>query len=301
MRVLVTGASGFIGSYLIPLLVRDGHEVTAVSSRPINSESGKVRWVRADLLDEHNCRALMDQSKPECLVHLAWYAVHGKFWSASENFQWIHASTNLLRLFFDNGGRRFIGAGTCAEYDWSYGYCSEAKTPAVPRTIYGKSKDALRQYTQIFCEQNQLEWFWTRIFFPYGIGEPEGRLIPSVIRAMHQAETVNCSHGQQYRDFLHVADAASALAHLITSSAQIGIFNIASGLPIKLADIIHLCARHFEHLPNIMFGSVHVPDDDPIMLVGSVEKLRASGWTPEISLEDGIARYIHDYRRLLRS
>ena len=124
-KVLLTGASGFVGRHCLPALVARGYEVHAVSSSataPADTPPG-VRWHQADLLDGAQVSALLAQVRPRHLLHSAWYAVPGKYWTAPENFRWVRASLHLLQTFAAHGGRRVVVVGSSAEYDWHYGYC----------------------------------------------------------------------------------------------------------------------------------------------------------------------------------
>ena len=291
MRIAVTGARGFIGRYLLPILLAEGHEVIAISSQGGQLPQSGLQWLTADLLDEAQCRNVMVQAQAECLIHLAWYVAHGQFWTATENFAWSFATANLLAGFAQAGGRRVIIAGTCAEYDWNYGYCIEDKTPTVPATIYGKCKDATRQYAEDFCRKNGIDLVWGRVFTPYGPGEHIERFVPSVLRSMVLGEPLRCSHGRQFRDILHASDVASAFAHLAVKTSAIGVFNIASGQPMRLADVVELCAAMFEFVPPILFGDIQVTDCDPLMLVGCPNKLAATGWESYISIREGLSDY----------
>jgi nucleoside-diphosphate-sugar epimerase len=251
-----------------------------------------VEWIQANLLERTDIENFMRSSRPEGIIHLAWYAGHGFFWNAAENFAWCKATADLLESFRDIGGLRVVMGGSCAEYDWSYGLYTEDNTPTIPRTIYGKCKDVTRQYAQKFCQDNGLDFVWGRIFFPYGPGEPKQRLLPSVLSALNSRKTVECSHGFQFRDFIHVSDAASALVHLLTVVKEIGIFNIGSGVPMQLRSVVKLCANQFDYSPVINFGAVQVPGDDPPVLVANMKKLHATGWKTTVAIEQGIDDYL---------
>ena len=133
-RILVTGATGCVGRFVLPKLVDRGWDVWAVRSRSDALEIPGVHWRRADLLDPADVRRVVDDSEPSHLLHLAWYIAPGKWAEAAENFSWVRASLGLLSTFKQSGGRRAVFAGSCLEYDWNYGFCSEDRTPLNPHT-----------------------------------------------------------------------------------------------------------------------------------------------------------------------
>jgi nucleoside-diphosphate-sugar epimerase len=293
MKAIVTGASGFVGKSLLPKLACAGFAVTAITSRAISNHlSNDAMWLQADLFDREQMKQIFDSVKPDLLIHLAWDTEPGKFWSSVVNFEWCRVTATILELFKNAGGKKVVMAGTCAEYDWSYGYLTEDVTPAVPKTIYGQCKNITRQYTQLFCAQNKIEYVWARIFFPYGPGENSKKLIPLVVSALEKREEVRCTHAQQYRDYLHIDDVASAFCHLANTADASGVFNIASGIPLKLESLVQACAQPFNYAPLLKFGAIDVAADDPMMLVGDIRKLKQLGWQPAVSLEDGLRTYI---------
>ena len=142
-------------------------------------------WHRADLLDPAAARTLVEQVRPTHLLHLAWYAEHGLFWTSTENVRWVEASLRLLRAFGEAGGERAVTAGTCAEYDWSAGgLYVEGASPLAPATLYGTCKHALRLVGEAWCEQNGIEFAWGRVFLLFGPGEHPERLVPAVAQAV---------------------------------------------------------------------------------------------------------------------
>ena len=298
MKVLLTGASGFVGRYVLDCLLAGGHEVIALTNHARALPQDKaVQWVQADLLDPNQITPLMEKLQPQGLIHLAWYAKHGLFWQAAENFDWCTATARLLHAFHAAGGQKIVVCGTCAEYDWTQGVMTEDGTPTHAASVYGECKDVTRQYLQQYCQQAGLDWVWGRVFFPYGPGEPAMKLIPSVLHALAQSRPVACSHGQQLRDYMHVRDVASALVHLLLHPQAGGVFNIGSGQATRLMDMVNICTRAFESPSPVQFGAITVSADEPPVIVADTHKLQASGWQPAVPLQAGLADYAEFVKR----
>ena len=300
-RVLVTGASGFIGRHCLPILLERDYEVHGVyleNSVPMPN----IIWHQADLLDPHDTLALVSEISPSHLLHFAWYAKPGKFWTAVENLAWVEASLGLLRAFTQNNGERAVFAGSCAEYDWRYGYCSESVTPLAPASMYGTCKNALRLLLGSFTEQIGLSFAWGRIFFLFGPHEYEERLVASVTHSLLEGRTALCSHGNQVRDFLYVQDVADAFVSLL-DSVVLGPVNIASGKPITLQALVFKIAEIIGADSGLVkLGALEAPINDPALLVAAVERLSAEvGWIPTFSLDRGLEQTISQWRHVLSS
>lgn len=291
-RILLTGATGFLGRHCLPLLLARGDEVHAVSAKvPAEAPSG-AKWHEADLLDSGQVLELVSRVRPSHLLHFAWYTVPGSFWTSLENFRWVQASLTLLQAFGVGGGRRVVMAGTCAEYDWSYGYCSESITPLGPKTVYGVCKHALHTMLDAFGKQSNLSVAWGRIFFLYGPHEHPDKLVSSVIRSVLRGESARCSHGNQVRDYLHVQDAASAFVALLHSDVR-GPVNIASGRPVLLKDIVYKIARTINREDLIQLGTVPTSTSDPPLVVADVRRLvEEVGVQLQYDLEGGLEHTI---------
>ena len=289
MRVLVTGADGFIGRYTLPLLVKAGYEVHALCWLRTHEETDGVIWHKINLMDFSEVDALLQKLQVSHLLHLAWYTEHGKFWHADENLQWVACSLNLLQRFVGHGGERAVMAGSCAEYDWSAGLCSELETACHPATLYGTSKHALYQVAESYCAQHDVDFAWGRIFFLYGPGEVGNRFVPAVINGLLRQEAVACSDGSQIRDFMHVADVASAFVALL-ESRLIGAVNIASGESNTLRRIGEEIMSQISGDGYVDFGALPNRKDDPAVLTADVSRLRDElGWLPAYPLHQGLA------------
>jgi nucleoside-diphosphate-sugar epimerase len=277
-RVLVTGATGFIGHHLPAALRARGHEVSVAS-----------RSSGVDLLEPGDAESLLAAVRPTHLVHLAWYAVPGAYWTSPENVRWVEASLALLRAFVAAGGERAVLAGTCAEYDWSGGVCAEDTTPLRPWTLYGHAKNALREVAEAYAEEAALSLAWGRIFFVYGPHEPDGRLVSSVARALVRGEEAPTTEGSQRRDFLHSADLADAFAALLGSEAR-GAVNLGSGDAVAVRDVVEEVARAAGRPDLLRVGAVPARPDEAPLVVADATRLRDEvGWSPARTLEQGIA------------
>lgn len=293
----MTGASGFIGRHALAILSGRDYEVHAVSRGP--GVADRVHWHSADLLDPLASAALLKTIRPTHLMHLAWYAEHGKFWTSAINRQWVTRSAELLETFRDVGGRHVVAAGTCAEYEWRDGRCDETTTPLKPNTEYGICKNETRRHMERICRDAGIVCAWARIFHLYGPHEHPSRFVASVIRALLQDEDALCTHGNQVRDFLHVADAASAFAALLDREVS-GSVNIGSGQPITLADIGRRIGVLIGSPGRLKLGARSPPPDDPPVLIPAVQLLsQTARWTPRYDLDAGLRDTIGWWRKAL--
>ena len=294
-RVLVTGASGFVGLPCLAHLAAAGHEVHAVTRGEAHPDSpAGVRWHRGDLLEDVG---VVERVAPEILVHLAWYAKHGTFWEAPENVEWVEASLRVLRGFVGAGGRRAVLVGTCAEYDWhGDGYLQDGETPLRPATLYGVSKDALRRVASAYAAREGTEIAWARLFFMYGPGEEAERLVPAVIRPLLAGKPAQTTSGSQVRDFMHVDDVGAALAALAEGNVT-GAVNIATGEGVTIAEVVDMIGELAGAEQLIERGALPTRASDPPRIVGDASRLaRELGFSPRIELRDGLAATIEWWR-----
>lgn len=290
-RILITGASGFIGRHLLHLLAAQNAELHAVQLSGCPATGAEVHWHQIDLLQSDAAAALIALIEPTHLVHLAWYAEPGKYWTSPLNLRWLEATTRLVEAFCLGGGTRMVMAGTCAEYDWNCGYCREETTPLRPATLYGVAKDATRRLVMALSAQYQVPCAWGRVFIPYGEGEAPQRLIPSLCSIFRDEKEPFPVNATGYRDFMHVSDVASGLLALLNTDS-VGIYNISSGHPVQIAMLVRTVAELLNKDPQPLLALALERPEEPPLLVGDNRKLKALGWEPRLSLTEGLMQNI---------
>ncbi len=296
MRILVTGAAGFIGAHVTRALLASGHEVAAMV-RPKNpvwrlrDVLGQLYVITGSLGDADLLRSALDQFKLDACIHLAWYAEPGKYLHSPENLRSLTESLGLLQEAIRAGCGQIVMAGTCAEYDTDAGYLHEdGKTH--PATLYAAAKLSCCLLGHQIASQSGIDFAWGRVFYPYGPQEDERRVIPALIHALGAGQYFPATAGEQVRDYLHVEDVASAFCHLAEKRAA-GIFNISSGTPVTMRHVLETAATLTGRAELVKFGAVPYRDWEPRFICGNNERLKALGWKPRYSLLEGLQQTLN--------
>lgn len=300
-RVVLTGATGFVGRSSVPALRRRGYEVHAVTSRPpgyaIDPPVDAVLH-SVDLFDPPAVAALFAEVQPSHLLHFAWVATPGLFWSSPENFRWVAASLQLLRAFHAAGGRRVVMAGSCAEYDWGCAdICREAETPlatdgAKIATVYATCKIALQKMLAAYGREEGLSTAWGRIFSPFGPHEHPARLVASVVHNLIAGKPALCSAGTQVRNFIYSSEAGSAFAALLDGTAE-GVVNIGTEERGTIADLVGEIGALMARPDLLRLGARPMAGNEPAVLVPDVRRLYDDvGWRPTITKTEGLRKTI---------
>jgi nucleoside-diphosphate-sugar epimerase len=296
-RLLLTGASGFIGRHALAPLTARGFEVHAISRQPRGNMDEDIFWHQADLLDTAETDAIIGQIRPSHLLHFAWYTEHGKYWEGGENLDWVVSTLRLARSFHAAGGERLVAAGTCAEYEWKDECCDE-RTPLRPSTLYGAAKDATRRVLEAYAAASGLSFAWGRVFFPYGPGEQSPRVIAATARAAIADEPIACSSGDQIRDFMYVEDVAAAFAAIV-DAASTGCFDVGSGEGLPLRDVLLILEQLTGRKGIVRFGEAP-QRNEPASVVADVRRLRDEiGWRPAYELREGLERTLEWWREAI--
>jgi nucleoside-diphosphate-sugar epimerase len=299
--VLLTGATGFIGSHVARLLVREGVEVHALvrtgsDLRRVADLVADLRLARADLLDAAEVERHVIRIAPEVCIHAAWHAQPGSYLQADENTALVAASAALATQLGRAGCRRFVGLGTCLEYDVSTGTLAES-TLTRPASLYAASKLATFLLMEQVGALTGMEVAWARLFYQYGPSEDHRRLVPATIRALQSGEEAPVTKGEQVRDFLHVEDVAAAIWS-IARSGVVGAVNVGSGEAITVRGLVEIIGAIVGRPELLAFGAI--PDrrgDPPYVCADNRRLVKECGWRRSRNHEDGLRETVEWWAR----
>ena len=270
-RVLITGATGFVGrqvlrrilenDVLVTAVVRAGSEyrlevhekiTSLITSVDIFSENADW-WANA-------CQSI------DIIIHCAWYAEPGKYLQAAVNLDCLRGTLDLAKGAAEAKVGRLVGIGTCVEYDVSFGELS-VETPLRPLTAYAGAKAAAYLLLSQWLPTQSIEFAWCRLFYLYGEGEDDRRLVPYLRKKLAAGEVAELTSGKQIRDFMDVRDAGRMIAD-VALSARRGPINICSGIPITIRQFAVNIADEYGLRESLRFGAR--PDNlvDPKCVVG---------------------------------
>ena len=285
MKVVVTGATGFLGEPCLELLSERGHEVLAVSRQvaPASLKPG-VRWCRADLGALETYRGALAEFQPEAALHLAWEGIPD--FSLQKCLSNLQSGVVFGNAALEAGCRHLVVAGSCWEYGRVSGLVTEDTTPVSPG-IFGASKNAQHSLLRALFEGAGASVAWSRIFFVFGPAQRAASLVPVICRSILAGEPPALRTPAAMNDFLYVDDAASALVRLLETKAA-GVFNIGSGVGTRADEVAGLLLR-IAGRENV-FGGSKEGDNSGAGFYGDLSRIRELGWTPSVSLEEGLRR-----------
>ena len=275
-KVFIVGCSGAVGSRLTLLLLQNNFVVYGVrGSRQCTIDNQNHFCYKIDLLDPNLSLNLLD-FKPDIMVHAAWITTPGVFWESPVNHDWTSASKRIIQEFKASGGKYLVVTSTCAEYSWDTSKPLSENSKVSPESIYGKSKLELFNWVRDY----NIHFLWARIFFQFGLNEPNGRLIPSLIDSFLAGKEFEVRNWHDVRDFIYIKDVVNVLNILIYKE-QIGIVNIGTGNPINIRSIAQIVADFMDREDLLIYRA---PTQPPSFVVSNSKKLMTIlgdySWTP---------------------
>lgn len=296
MTVLVTGATGFVGSEVVRNLVAAGQDVAVItvpgsSLHRLDGVVDRVQVLEGDLADGAAIGRLLERCKPDACIHAAWYAEPGQYLTSPHNLDSLRSSLDLLENLARAGCTHVVGVGTCFEYEMQTGPLKE-NSPTKPSTLYAAAKLAFYLIGAQRAAQLGVGFAWARLFYLYGPNEDQRRLVPAAIKALISGREFLAVSGEQVRDYLHVADVASGLCALSRHRLD-GVFNVCSSEPVTIADLLLSLVDLLGQPELIRMGALPSRDWDPPYVCGDNQRLRTEAdWAPGYALRDGLAQTI---------
>lgn len=296
MRVLVTGAQGFIGRAVVARLLEAGAEVHGMC-RHIRQPLTGLHLHIGDVLDARSRQITLRDVQPTHLIHLAWTTAHGAYWNDPANDDWVTASLALIGEFAQQGGQHAFVAGSCAEYGGQADSIDEAHTALRPTTQYGRSKAELGQQALERMASLHLGLAWGRIHFPFGPGEQARRLVPSISLSLLAGETAETGPPEVARDFIYVDDLADAVV-LLAMRKHHGALDLCTGRAREVGDLAKGLATILGRQDLLRLGALPARLGDPLRMSAEPRTLRGLGWEPRVGVEEGLRRSIEWWREI---
>jgi nucleoside-diphosphate-sugar epimerase len=269
--VILTGATGFVGRQVLRALATTGAKVRVIVRKGREWEVERSDALESivsteDLFAEDVSWWVEVLRDSETIIHCAWYAEPGKYLRSTQNLSCLIGTLQMAKGAILAGMKRFVGIGTCFEYDLTNGFVS-IDTPLMPLTPYAGAKvAAFLGLTHILPAQG-LEFSWCRLFYLHGEGEDGRRLIPYLRANLADGMPVKIVSGEHIRDFLDVRDAGQIITK-IALSRSLGPVNVCSGIPITIRQIAEKIADEYGRRDLIEFGTPPTHAFNPPCVVG---------------------------------
>ena len=296
-RVLVTGASGFLGSALVRRLIAEGVHVAVLQredkpGRRLHDVLARVELLAATTKTPKCLREGLLRSRPDTVFHLGWGGVASSYRNdAAMQVANVEDAVQLATLCVDCGVEHFVGAGSQAEYGPRDHEIFESECPS-PTTMYGAAKLAAAVLTERLCDLGGVKHSWLRVFSTYGPDDNPDWMIPSLIRQLGRGVRPALTAGEQRWDYLYVDDAAAAFAAVAKARVG-GIYNLGSGEAIPLRGLIERIRDIIDPSLDLGFGEIPYRPDQVMHLQANIDKLKANtAWAPETPLEKGLSATI---------
>ncbi len=279
MKVLVTGATGFIGKYVVQELLHNNCEIViAARSNNLPAEwlnSSSITYVHFDFEEFNNTISYFDYfSRPDKLIHLAWQGLpnyKGLFHIEKNFFQHYLFLKNLIL----NGLPSLTVTGTCFEYGMQEG-CLREDMPVFPDNPYALAKHSLHQFLLQLKKHNAFTCNWVRLFYMFGKGQAPNSLFSQLSAAIDRGDKIfNISGGEQLRDFLPVEIVAKNLMTIALKDEEVGLINCCSGIPVKVKDWADEFVKHKKANIKFNLGYYPYPDYEPMRFWGDNTKLNS--------------------------
>lgn len=289
----MTGPTGFIGSAILRLALRRGHEVAGLfrpRKLPPPDLAGHHHLVMiAGTLADAPWKRI-ESFQPEVCVHTAWITAPGVYLESPDNGLYFNWSLDFLTKVAPMGLRHVIGLGTCIEYRIGDEALSEDRTPLAPASPYARWKHQLHLALQQAAAANRFSLCWARVFYPYGVGEHPLRLCSSLVQRLERNEPVVLKTPDSTKDYIYIDDLAAAVVTVVEKRFS-GAVNLGTGTGVSVREIAET-AQSLLHKSGLVAPANPPAEDSLAYVVADATRLRGLGWMPACDLRGGLQKLI---------
>ena len=292
MRVVITGASGFIGKPLTESLSGLGHDVLAIARKiPKSSNSTKIFWLEADLSSSSTYKNSIKEFYPEVIIHLAWQDIPD--FSLEKSQLNLHQSKDFLSFIASiKSCKKLLIPGSCWEYSNLKGECLETDQ-ALPSNDFTHAKHSLRLWAEVLCKEESISLAWFRVFYVYGPGQRTESLIPTILTQLKKGRLPNISTPQNSNDFIFIDDVVNAFIIATNSKFVSGIYNLGSGMSTSVLDVCRYAEEivlNSSALTESLEAESQTKSLNMNFWAGIVATKESFNWSPKINILDGITQ-----------
>jgi len=287
MKLFVTGATGFIGREVCRTAIARGHEVLGLcledgatlpaGCEPVAGALSAIPW------------SAIERFGPDAVLHSAWIATPGVYLEAPENEVLVRESQALFDGLIARGVKQVAGVGTCIEYAPSPQPLNEDRSPLAPAYPYSRAKVQLFEWLRAQSAGRAIDWSWFRLFYPYGAGEHARRLPSDLIRSLRERKAVSLKTPYSVKDYIYISDVAEAMCRAIEARLT-GPINVGCGAGVSIRDLAETVAGLLGCDPGLVRPAEVLGVDPFPHTVADAAKIRSTGWSPSVSLSDGLRR-----------
>jgi UDP-glucose 4-epimerase len=291
MKIVVTGASGFLGSWICRVLALK-HEVIALV-RPTSEvyRLSGIKRIGVTPRETDEWAVFIGQSKPDVLILAGWWGVGNKDRNEERQFENIEAMKELAIAAREAGVKTVLGVGSQAELGTIENTITE-DMPDNPTTKYGMAKVQAREALEEIFKDSKTRFAWMRIFSTYGPLDTGAWLIPQTVDSLSRGKAMDLTKGEQEWSYLHAYDLARAFAAVVDNPVATGTVNVGNPQTIILKDAVTKIAQILGAEKLLNFGAVAYREDQVMKLQPACETLISIGWKPIVSFDSGVAQTI---------
>lgn len=292
MRIVITGATGFIGSNLIKKIDTKKNKILCIS-RKRHKNKNNVKWIKCSLSEDNKYKKQISNFNAEVVIHLAWEGIPNL--SKKNCTKNLSISKKFLNCFLNSKHcKKIIISGTCYEYKNNIGSCNE-RSKIEKKKFFSTTKTNLRRWVEDKVKKKKIKLYWLRIFYAYGSEQRKDSLIPTCIRSIKMNKEPQIKNLHNINDFIFVEDISNAIKNFIYKRIDSGIYNVGSGRPVSILKVIKTIYKIFQPKKQNVKLQKKILINNKQKFWANLKKIKKNtGWQPRYDIYKGIKKIIND-------